>query len=508
MGLAPGLDVPFRRKSVQRCYGRPLWKRSQSNFRFVETKLVGALNMCMVKVPGAAQPMALPDRRKQDLVLLGCRVAVQFVQTTLVSELVAHSTAVCQSVTYERDIITCKYMSEPWVAEASAHFCQQNGRSLWKSLRDAVVIGNVLAGDAGGFVAQKLCLDAYDCCVTLLLSGTKTQTPDESSRLSYILERKEDDIPSIALIDLLGQLGAGGATIDPVKEQLKSIGQENAHVFFNHFIQLEEKITPDLVRQAMRRCCALLLAPGATGADLCLPAFNPKTEELSLLVWIQVKNRNSAHMVPSKQKEWWEHLRRNKIMPPSPSETDEIDRMMPSLGILFSMNPDFKQPIVAPKYEKTVPIVLLPKQEQKSLTVLQKEHEGSDYKQTPFWSWLLDIKSKQKKTSCRQWVSKLRHLCSRSDIPGFVEPKEPEAFQKLFLNGFAVLSGSMAFASIQVPDVLRRPAPRPSLYNETDVTYIRQILKAHELQSTVFDPKRQTEIAQEHILSQATTLAN
>jgi len=272
------------------------------------------------------------------------------------------------------------------------------------------------------------------------------------------------------------------------------------HVFFNHFIQLEEKITPDLVRQAMRRCCALVLAPGATGADLCLPAFHPETEELSLLVWIQVKNRNAAHMTPSRRDTWWKHLARNEIMPPSPSRADEANRMIPSLSILFSMNPDYKSNIQVPSAQTDVPLVVLAKQSKKSLDALKTEHKADSTTQKDFWQWLLKEKAS---SSCSQSTKRMRRLCSQpQDMPGFVVPSNDKGYEELYLQGFSVPSGPISFACIQMPYVLTS-----SSYTLTEIACIRQILQASELQqSTVFDPQEQTEITRKHIISQVKTL--
>jgi len=118
--LAPGREGwvgSFRLQSVQRCYGRPLWDRFQASYSLVERKLL--LNLVAPKLENP--PGQQKTKQSQNLALFGCRIAVQFVQTSLVSELVAHSTAVCQYVSFDRNVITCKYMSERACVLQSLH---------------------------------------------------------------------------------------------------------------------------------------------------------------------------------------------------------------------------------------------------------------------------------------------------------------------------------------------------------------------------------------------------
>ena len=70
-----------------------------------------------------------------------------------------------------RDVIKCQYLSEPIVAEASAHRCllaldkEEQKIDLLPTLADCLTQQHVTAGPLGEVVATKIVLDAMDKCV-------------------------------------------------------------------------------------------------------------------------------------------------------------------------------------------------------------------------------------------------------------------------------------------------------------------------------------------------------
>ena len=326
----------FLRSSLLRRFGRPLW-----NLTNVVDELFVGMKLCE----------KLPTKEHQNLALLGCRVSMQVVQSSLASDLVANSTAVCTFVNKERDVIECQYLSEPLVSEVSA--IHSSSHSLWPAFREVVFRRHIDAGRLGELVAQKVLLDVYDQCVRDILRDARSTLP---SRLSYIYHRSpESKIPSIALLALFKHL-VGPSEYEYVKKSLQTVGQSGAHVFFNHFVTLQTTITFDLARQAMGRCCALMLRENTTGADLCIPAFDPTTEKLSLMVWVQVKNRIPSKMCDqSRQTRWWNKLQPHDIMGDTMIKMEESDCALPSLSVMFSVNPNHATPMSPDQAKINIP---------------------------------------------------------------------------------------------------------------------------------------------------------
>jgi len=120
--LAPTLEENLADKSrfhlqVLRRYGRPLWNQPGVTLEFVKIKLI--------------EQLVTPEEKY--LAVLGCRIPLRFTQTSLASQLVAHSTAVCTFFNKTRDVIQCQFLSEPVVAEAAvlAQLLQDLRVAVW-----------------------------------------------------------------------------------------------------------------------------------------------------------------------------------------------------------------------------------------------------------------------------------------------------------------------------------------------------------------------------------------
>jgi len=445
----------FRTLSALRFYGRPLWVRLEVN---PVDKLISSLEL----------------EYSKHLALLGCRVVLRILRSSFASELVAKSTAVCTFVNFERDALECEFLSEPVVSEASAAHCDSLSLSLWATLREALLQHHIETGHLGELVAQKVLLDVYDQCVSDML---RTSQPS-CVRFLYIMQRNsEETIPSVALVDLLKWFYTeeNSDLYQQVVDDLNAMGQQGAHVFFNHFVQLKEEISLDVIEQAMRRCCALVLGEGATGADLCLPAFNPNTNKLSLVVWIQVKNRNPKQMGDThKQAAWWSHLHPQKIMPPSGPQ-------VPSLSILFSVSPSNTKTIEPPGMSMGESLDMRVAFDEATVSAWRQQYHGRK-RRVDFWTWVRNGNGGSLQRQRKAWSQRMSELETKRDSPFTAEELEVEA-----VKCEKVVTATVSYTCMMMPDILER---NPSLYDEHEIQTIKSILQADHQQLPAFDGKQ------------------
>jgi len=436
---------------------------------------------------------SLDTDHSRHLALLGCRVVLRFLRSSLASELVAKSTAVCTFVNFERDALECEFLSEPVVAEASAVHCDKSYLSLWNALREALAQHHIDPGHLGELVAQKVILDAYDKCVLELLRS-RVGGSTGPWRFRYIQNQTSDQtIPSVALVDLLKwfyPVDDQSELYKQVKDDLNSMGQGNAQVFFNHFVQIKEEISLEVMKQALRRGCALVLAEGATGADLCLPAFLPDSDEVSLVVWIQVKNRNSKQMNDSsKQAVWWKHMHPHEIMP---SFVESLP--VPSLSILFSMSPDHTESILPPerseKKEHTVSLAFDEDTIQKWRTAYNLKKETRQIKN--FWKWVRKGNTPTLKKRAMKWGEQMSAL-EESHGPLSDEQLHAEAVKKVNLTTAAV-----SYSSVLMSDMLQ---PASSLFTVEEIRTIKKILQTGHREFSAFDKEQRMLVVNDHIQS-------
>jgi len=351
---------------------------------------------------------------------------------------------------------------------------------------------------SGELVAQKVLLDAYDKCVGDLLK-TRSSSTEPLGRIDYVLgANKDEPAPPVPLIDLLKWFyptaGSAVGLYEQVKEDLLSMGQENAQVFFNHFVQLNEELSLDVMNQARRRCCALVLEEGATGADLCLPAFDPQSGKLSLMVWIQVKNRNPKQMNDkSKQNLWWEHLHPHKIMPPSVDRPDAVPQV-PSLSILFSLSPEQKETILPPKMRmeesSSVPVAF----DEETVTQWEEEYNKSKSRKLGFWPWVRRGNAKKLKGRAKAWGEQIRALEEARDVAFSDAELKEEALKRV-----EMVTAPISYASVLMSDILEEHDDTPSLYKEQDIQTIKAILQIEPQQISAFDKDQRMLVISQHI---------
>ena len=245
-------ELEFRSLASFQSYGRPLWKNS-NEFHFIIQKVIGSLSTEL-----------------KDMALLGTRLPMKVLQSQLASDLIGHSTALCTFVSADRDIVRCKYPSEPIVAEAVAS--ERDLADMVIPLRNALLCRHVESGRVGELVAQFLLLQAFDLCAL-------GKSPERKSFL-------ETDNNHVTLNSLLAHFAQPHA--------VAAMGlPEEFCVFFNHFQEIETHVTPQILSQALHRGCALMLKEGARGADLAVPLYSSTAESTGETVgtlWIQVKN--------------------------------------------------------------------------------------------------------------------------------------------------------------------------------------------------------------------------
>lgn len=167
----PSDSGPFLSLQVQIRFGRPLW--------FHRPHLVAA-KLLSEKF----------SQHRKHLALLGCRVPIRIRQSSLASDLIASSTAVCTSINSERDVIECEYLSEPHVSEFSVMYCIQKRISLWPAFRDAVLHRQIDTGTLGKLMAQKVLLDVFDLCTTSPDPDSDSDKKKNRSALITLIWRK------------------------------------------------------------------------------------------------------------------------------------------------------------------------------------------------------------------------------------------------------------------------------------------------------------------------------
>jgi len=347
------------------------------------------------------------------------------------------------------------------------------------------------AGHLGEMIAQKVLLDAMDKCVQSVAE----------KRMNWFLSgradtQETDGITPIPLNHFLKQLYKGESTAyNHVTEALKSIKQDNACVFFNHFVQLREDITIKHIRQSMQRCCALVLNEGAKGADLCVPAFDPNTQQLSLIIWIQVKNRNRNSMANStKQEGWWKKLQPKNIFSRVNAMSEE-DRQIPSLCILFSMNPEHTKPINPPPTSQASFVEKALCTEEKldkwKTEFFKKNHEVT------FWQWVLSGKA-----GCKTRVELFKEALHGTDDLSSCPPRPDAEYRRCVLGGWTLSMGEVVCTSILLSEILQTLYPM-----EGDAESIVQIMKSrHDMKVSPFDRDQRMKETTLHIQNLATNL--
>jgi hypothetical protein len=156
----------------------------------------------------------------------------------------------------DRHFLRTAYPSEPIVAEASAQITRQQGwgqvlRALFTNVQTGIVEG----GFRRDLLTKILCLMAVDKSQPVRTTGSWefTRPVKVSDFLNNFIRppgKKGEFASATAAIETL----AANSTIDPAITHRFL----NGHVFFNHFIRVEESLTMPLLVQAWNRGAALM----------------------------------------------------------------------------------------------------------------------------------------------------------------------------------------------------------------------------------------------------------
>ena len=268
----------------------------------------------------------LLDEETKILLSFGIRLSLELLSTETIETLIAHSLAYCTFVSQDRCTIKCNFLSEPVVAEVAKEFLKDKAASFGV-LKHYFLTNHLNIGDIGETVSQIIFLRIYDYLAT---NVCKTSNFKESGKVPVNLKDFLQYFwPSIALKDF-------------------PTFANDYCLFFNHFIELEEQITFEILTKALRRCCALKLMKNCKGADLAIPLFN-STEgfgtKVSGILWIQIKTKQ---LDPTQEIETSlsdklcsDYILGNKKTNDIP---DDIKKLA-TFGIHFTLVADVKKPL-------------------------------------------------------------------------------------------------------------------------------------------------------------------
>ena len=195
------------------------------------------------------------------------------------AEMISSHLAVLMRTDEDRHFLRIAYPSEPIVAEASAQMTKKMGwGQVLKALFTSVQTGVVDAGFRGELLSKIMCLIAID----------QSQQPRENNKWDFTRPVKV----SLFLNNFIQPPGEPG-TYSSVTAAIEGMAEEskidktyvarflNGHVFFNHFIRLEETVSMPLLFQAWNRCAALTCKPCTQAFDHVIPVMlAPESEDL------------------------------------------------------------------------------------------------------------------------------------------------------------------------------------------------------------------------------------
>ena len=181
------------------------------------------------------------------------------------AEIIASHLAILMRTDADRHFLRTAFPSEPVVAEASAQITGELGwgqvlRALYTSVQTGIVEG----GFRGELLSNILCLMAVDKSQPVSTTGLweYTRPVKVSDFLNNFIQPPGEDgdfISPTAAIEAL----AAKSLINPTMARRFL----NGHVFFNHFIHVEEALTMPLLVQAWNRGAALMCKPNTELVD-------------------------------------------------------------------------------------------------------------------------------------------------------------------------------------------------------------------------------------------------
>jgi hypothetical protein len=185
------------------------------------------------------------------------------------SEIIASHLAILMRTDDDRHFLKSAYASEPILAEASAKITQQKGwghvlRALYRNIQTGIVEG----GFRGELLSKIFCLMAVDKSQPNRTRDTWQFTrPVKVSDFLNNFIQPPDEPGMFSSVTAAIEAHAKIFNIDPVLIDRFL----NGHVFFNHFIKVEEHLTLPLLVQAWNRGAALMCKPCVEAIDHVIP---------------------------------------------------------------------------------------------------------------------------------------------------------------------------------------------------------------------------------------------
>ena len=254
-------------------FGRPGWWAIYHHYpgknmlQFAATKLT-AMQHPSGKLFGSQLNAAMNDKTKLRLLaVLAPRLAISAgPYTQEAAEIVASHLAIVVSADHYRHFLKTVYPSEPIVAAAAASLTTRmyGWANTLCALTSYIQTGIVNAGFRGELLTKILCLMAVD-------ESMRDVVLPSSSYWQYAFPVKV----SVFLDNLIAAPPGYESFSDAIRAT--PINDErldrflNGHVFFNHFLRMEEKLTMPLLVQAWNRGAALVCKDNTPLIDHVIP---------------------------------------------------------------------------------------------------------------------------------------------------------------------------------------------------------------------------------------------
>jgi len=254
-------------------FGRPLWRQFAKSYRFDYNRLVQVALEKLVCKPDNDSVFAI---RRSACALFCLRFGFEPVSDSC-SDFVSEHLAIMLEIrrtTGSKHDASCKWLSEPILAEASAVLTSgvapfvsadmkerfsvaEVTKCVYQSITNTQMIA-ISPGDKGEVVAAALCGYTLD-----LLRSSCMEEKQSKYNANEIANSMSSPVP---LIDFLRALG-----IKLTEEQKVKL----AHYMINctHFLRLEKEMTEVNCYQAIDRCVGYYVRAGAESVDVVIVAF-------------------------------------------------------------------------------------------------------------------------------------------------------------------------------------------------------------------------------------------
>jgi hypothetical protein len=255
-------------------FGRPGWWAIYHHYprknmlELAAVKLTG-MQHCSDKLFGTPLGPAVDDKTKLRLLaVLAPRLAITAgPYTREAAETVASHLAIVVGADHHRHYLRTAYPSEPIVAAAAASLTAKlNGwTNTLCALTSYIQTGIVDGGFRGELLTKILCLMAVDESMKVVIRGSGYWQYAVPVKVSVFLDNLITAPPNFNSFS-----DAVRATSINDKRLNRFL---NGHVFFNHFLRMEEKLTMPLIVQAWNRGAALMCKPNTPLIDHVIPVM-------------------------------------------------------------------------------------------------------------------------------------------------------------------------------------------------------------------------------------------